>query len=270
MTTALRVCGIPALMTAVALVFLIGCNPPAGQPAKPPAGGEKSSAEKAGAGKAAATPAAADKAAATPSGSAKPVATPTAPLKAGADGWIDLFDGKTLTNWKITDFGGQGKVHVKDGQLIFEIGEGNLTGVTWAGGDIPRMNFEVACEAMRVEGGDFFCGLTFPYNDSAASLICGGWGGTLIGISSFDGYDAANNETAKMKEFENGKWYAIRVRVTAEHIEAWIGDEKVVDAQVNGRKVAVRWEVEPSQPLGLAAYATKAATRSIKVCRLPE
>ena len=48
-----------------------------------------------------------------------------------------LFDGKTLKNWRVTNFGGQGDVKVEDGQIILGIGN-DLTGITWTG-DLPRI-----------------------------------------------------------------------------------------------------------------------------------
>src|SRR4030043_84945 len=119
-----------------------------------------------------------------------------------------LFDGKTLGNWNITDFGGQGKVYVKDGSIYLEQGN-DMTGITWAG-PLIRMNYEITLEAMRVSGSDFFCGFAFPVNDKCCSLILGGWGGSLCGLSNFDYYDAANNETTRFVSFENNKWYPVR------------------------------------------------------------
>ena len=56
------------------------------------------------------------------------------------------------------------EVRVADGKLI--LGTGVMTGVTWTN-EIPRMNFEVELEAMRVDGSDFFCALTFPVNSQS-------------------------------------------------------------------------------------------------------
>ncbi|MDT8302044.1 MAG: hypothetical protein RQ760_11215, partial [Sedimentisphaerales bacterium] len=39
-----------------------------------------------------------------------------------------LFDGKSLGQWEITDFGGQGKVYVKDGAIYMEMGN-DMTGI---------------------------------------------------------------------------------------------------------------------------------------------
>src|SRR5439155_24549174 len=84
--------------------------------------------------------------------------------------WKSLFDGKALGNWKSTDFGGQGEVKVEKGELILETGE-PLTGVTWQKKDeLPRDNFEITLEAIKLKGDDFFCGLTFPVRKSHCSF----------------------------------------------------------------------------------------------------
>jgi hypothetical protein len=184
---------------------------------------------------------------------------------------ISLFDGKTLGNWKITDFGGQGKVYVKDGSIYMEQGN-DMTGITWAG-PLVRMNYEITLEAMRVSGSDFFCGLTFPVNDNCCSLILGGWGGTLCGLSNIDYYDAANNETTRFVSFENGKWYHVRLRVVPNHIQAWLqeeGQEPLVDIDITGRKIDTRAEVDLSQPLGIATWQTAGAVRNIELRKLSE
>ena len=126
------------------------------------------------------------------------------------------------------------------------------------------MNYEIELDAQRVDGSDFFCGLTFPVNKTCASLIIGGWGGGLCGISNLDDNDAANNETTKIREFKNNKWYHIRLRVEPERIQAWIDNDQIVDVNTKDRKINVRFEVEPSQPLGIASYQSTAAMKNIR------
>jgi len=189
------------------------------------------------------------------------------PARAQGEAWQALFDGKTLDGWKITEFSGQDEVQVDDGRIVLPFGYADLSGITWTGA-VQRMNYEVALQAMRVDGTDFFCGLTFPVRDSCCSLIVGGWGGSLVGISSLDRLDASENETTRFMDFENGRWYDIRVRVTATRIQAWIDDDMVVDATLGERRISVRVEVELSQPLGVAAWNTKAALRAIRMRHL--
>jgi hypothetical protein len=181
----------------------------------------------------------------------------------------DLFDGKSLTNWKRTEFGGEGEVKIDDGRLV--IGRGQpLTGVTWNGGQLPKVNYELTLEAQRVEGSDFFVGLTFPVKDKPCSLILGGWGGSLTGLSSINGFDASENETTNFYKFDNGKWYKVRVRVTDTHIQAWLDDTNLADVDHSDKKIGIRIEMELSKPLGLATYNTQAAIRNFKLRELPE
>ncbi|MBT3375669.1 MAG: DUF1080 domain-containing protein [Lentisphaerae bacterium] len=182
--------------------------------------------------------------------------------------WQDLFDGKALGLWKATEFGGTDEVSVRDGCIVLEMGAADLSGVTWTGA-VERRNYELELEAQRVDGDDFFCGLTFPYGETCCSLIVGGWGGELVGISSLDDLDASENETTVFQPFESKRWYRIRVRVTSGKIQAWIDEKQVVDVQPGDRKVGVRAEVEASQPLGIAAWRTKAALRKIRLRSIP-
>ncbi|HMJ63896.1 MAG TPA: DUF1080 domain-containing protein [Candidatus Binatia bacterium] len=189
-------------------------------------------------------------------------AAPTRPTPPGAQ---QLFDGKTLAGWRISDFAGKGPVRVENGILILEMG--TMTGVTYTN-PTPTMNYEISLDAMRVEGNDFFCGLTFPVGKDPCSLIVGGWGGGVVGLSSLDGQDAANNETTQYLNFEKGRWYHIRLRVVPNKIEAWIDNDKVVDADTTDRKISIRIEVEESRPLGIATWSTTAALSNIHVRKL--
>jgi hypothetical protein len=176
--------------------------------------------------------------------------------------WRSLFDGRALGHWKPTPFGGEGEVTASDGVLRIALGA-DLSGVTWQG-EFPRQNFELALEARRVDGSDFFCGLTFPVAKSHCSLILGGWGGGVVGLSSIDGQDAANNATTQVLSFTNGRWYAVRIRVAPDRIVCFLDDEQVVNQPLAGHTLSVRDEVVPSQPLGIATYATTAELRNIR------
>ena len=185
--------------------------------------------------------------------------------KVSTNKWQKLFDGKSLKGWSITDFAGHGEVKTEGDSIILE--EGVMTGITWTN-DLPKMNYEISLEAMRVEGSDFFCGLTFPVGTNPCSLIVGGWGGGVVGLSSLDGEDAANNETTKVVQFVKKRWYKIRLQVEPERIQAWIDGEKYVDVVTTDRRISIRAEVEPSRPLGIASWSTRAALRNIQLRKL--
>jgi Domain of Unknown Function (DUF1080) len=182
-------------------------------------------------------------------------------------GWKDLFDGKTLDGWKSSDFFKPGKVHVQDGAIVMEKGD-RITGATYTRGDFPKIDYEVTLEGKKLAGNDFFCTTTFPVGDSFCSLVVGGWGGRVVGLSSINGMDASENETRREKGFETGKWYTIRIRVTAKRIAAWIDKEQVVDLDAEGLKISTRIECIPSRPFGVAAWDTVGAVRNIRVRKL--
>ena len=178
-----------------------------------------------------------------------------------------LFDGKTLTNWQPSKFHGQGAVTIETGDIILAAGK-DLTGITWSGPALPTTNYELTLQARRLEGRDFFAGVTFPVGDSFCSLILGGWGGTVVGLSSIDGIDASENSTSQSIDFELQRWYRVRIRVTPEKIESWLDDKQIIDLPLKNRQISVRIEVEPSQPLGIASWRTKGALRDIRLRRL--
>jgi hypothetical protein len=175
--------------------------------------------------------------------------------------WISLFDGNSLDGWIVANFGGEGEVRVDDRRIVLDFGE-MLTGITYQR-DFPASNYEVQFQAMRIDGIDFFCGLTFPVGKTHCSLIAGGWAGAVVGLSCIDGRDASENETTKYMNFENGRWYTFRVRVTDDRIAAWIDDGQVVDQRIGDHTMNTRPEMELSKPLGIAAWQTRSALRHL-------
>jgi hypothetical protein len=178
-------------------------------------------------------------------------------------GWELLFDGKTLNGWEITSFGTQGPVQVSEGSIVLGMGDG-CTGVTWKG-DFPLMNYEVKLEAKKLTGNDFFCGMTFPVGESFCSLIVGGWGGPVVGLSTIDGVDASENETRTLKKFEHNTWYNIHLKVDSAKIMAWIDGEQVVDFRPDGHSLSIRPEVSLSRPFGICTWRTTGAVRNIQI-----
>jgi len=188
-------------------------------------------------------------------------------LSAENDGkWRELFDGKTLVDWNVTNFGGEGRVEVEAGRIVLGFGS-DLTGITWKG-EIPRVDYEVKLEARREGGSDFFCGLTFPVNESFCSLILGGGGGTVVGLSSIDGMDASENETSQAMNFDLNKWYGVNLKVTQQKIEVWVDGTKIIDQLLAGHKIGIRPEVDLSRPFGIASWRTRAGLRRISLRRI--
>lgn len=193
---------------------------------------------------------------------------------------LPLFNGRDLTGWKVSEFAGGGEVRVAtlpesvSPVILIEPGA-TLSGITWVGGvaglpaELPKDGYEIRLEFMKVEGSDFACGLTFPVADSHATLVLGGWGGAVVGLSSIDGKDASSNETTQYRSFTPNRWYRVRVRVALPRIEAWLDDEKLFSVDTTGKKISLRHgEIWRSAPLGIATYQTKGAVRAIVMQRL--
>ena len=181
-----------------------------------------------------------------------------------------LFNGKDLMGWKVAkqhDFQRAGKVSVQDQQIILEKGR-PATGIVCVK-KLPRTNYEVTLQAKRIAGEDFFCGLTFPVDQGYCSLILGGWGGGVTGLSNIDNMSAVENETTDFVKFKQDRWYHLRLRVTPSKIEAWVDKRQIVEVETENRKFSIWWEQEPMRPFGIASWNTKAALRDIHVKPLP-
>ncbi|MEQ9067568.1 MAG: DUF1080 domain-containing protein, partial [Gimesia chilikensis] len=123
-------------------------------------------------------------------------------------------------------------------------------------------------EAMRVDGTDFFCGLTFPVKKDPCSFILGGWGGALCGLSSIDGDDASQNSTTTFQTLKKGEWYKVRLQVTDHKIQVWLNEKQIVDQNLKDRKISIRHVVELSRPFGITSFATTAALKNIRLRKL--
>ena len=66
-------------------------------------------------------------------------------------GGTELFNGKNLDGWEVTDFAGGGAIKVKDGEIHMAMGE-LISGINLAHENIPRTNYELEAEAMKLDG----------------------------------------------------------------------------------------------------------------------
>ena len=184
------------------------------------------------------------------------------------EGWESLFDGKTLSGWEIVRYGGEGEPYVKNGMLILPRAvAGLMTGICRVSDSLPENNYTIYYEARRVEGLDIFAGLSFPYGDASASLIFGGWGGIVNGLSSIDGYDASENETTRLFSLTDNQWYPVQLYVTTDSIRATVGNEQVVDIATAGKKIHLRSGLADTG-FTLWTYLSTGEIRNIRIKRL--
>ncbi len=177
-----------------------------------------------------------------------------------------LLPADNLKGWEIIkqyDFKNHGPIEVKQG--ILKLGKGSPASGVRIQGEFPRMNYEVELEARRVAGSDFFCGLTFPIHDTYCTLIIGGWGGGVVGLSNIDTMAAVENETTRYLEVEDKRWYKIVLTVSEERIQVWIDNLEFANVKTREHKFDIWWEQEPARPFGLVSWNTGAEFRNIRI-----
>lgn len=175
-------------------------------------------------------------------------------LLAAAEAW------RVLTT---NPFDRHGEVEVRPGHLAMAAGQ-PATGLGYRG-PVPRIDYRIEIEARRTEGSDFFCGMAFPILDQYASLIIGGWGGGVTGISNVDGMAAVENETTGYTPFENDRWYRIELRVTEALISASIDGGEILQVEVPDRRFSVWIEQEPLLPLGVSTWYSAGEIRKMQL-----
>lgn len=183
--------------------------------------------------------------------------------------WIDLSPHLMPEAWQATSFGGEGEIEFLADAV--ELGFGSpLTGLHWAG-DLPLgPAYQLEVEASRIDGTDFFCGLNFPIGESAATVVLGGWGGALCGLSCIDGLDASMNATRSFQSFEPGESVRLRVEVSARQVRAWLDEEPLFVIERGGAQFELRTEVTPGGRLGISSFQTRARIHAVRWRALKE
>ena len=106
---------------------------------------------------------------------------------------------------------------------------------------MPKTNYEIALEVLKIDGSDFICGLTVLLGASlSVSLWADGWGGTVVAgnLSRTPGECGRTPYIALPEQ----KWFKVRMRVTPGKLEAWLDEKKVVDQVITNRKISLRYE----------------------------
>jgi hypothetical protein len=175
---------------------------------------------------------------------------------------VDVVGTSIPLGFRETEFGGEGLASIAGNHILLEPGV-PLSGVTWTGVP-PEAPYVFEVEFTKRYGNDFPCALTFPVAGSHLSLVLGGWGGTVCGLSSLDGLDASRNETRFVRAFPPGVRTHVRVAVSDEVVCAAIDGVEVVRLALAGRTLGVREELLPSRPLGIASFATAVELHSVR------
>lgn len=173
--------------------------------------------------------------------------------------------------WERAGIADEGSFTILHGAIRLEPGR-PMTGARFAGWQtfkMPLTRYSIEYQAMRVEGDDFFGTVTFPVRDSHVSLIVGGWGGSLVGISNIDDMDANENSTRGNGVFQNNVWHKVRIEVRDDDLRAWIDSKLFVNVSTKGHKLGLRpGDIEKCVPFGFASYTTHAQIRDVVITKL--
>ena len=187
----------------------------------------------------------------------------------------DLFSPALIQKWdeaKMINSGGI--VREADGFTLKD--GGPMTGIvfpSWLKDGMPVADYAINYEAIRVSGSDFFGSVTFPVRDenTFVTFVLGGWGGSQVGISCIDGYDASENTTGSSQRFENGKWYRVRIEVRAKELRVLLDGRPIILTNITGRTLNLRGgEIDKCVPFGVATYGTAGRVRNCVVERLKD
>lgn len=198
------------------------------------------------------------------------------PVEAGEQGlatdtgaeWRVLFDGADLSDWQTGVYGDPPEYELVEGGVVLPQ-TAWLSGLTYTA-ELPRTPYRLEVEATRRYGSDFFLGVTFPVRDAHLTLVLGGWGGGVTGLSCIDGRDASENDTRTTLHFPNGKRQRVVIDVSDERVTASVNGEVAVDRDLlPDEELSLRTEVLASRPLGLAAFATSTTVHAVRVQELP-
>jgi hypothetical protein len=192
--------------------------------------------------------------------------------KAEVGRW-DLFAAPLVEHWreaKIESSGGM--TRETDG---FTLKEGApMTGnvlPTWTEDGLPLTDYAINYEATRLNGHDFFGSVTFPVGkaDRCVTFVLGGWGGSQVGISSIDGYDASENTTGSSQHFEDNRWYRVRIEVTDRFLKVLLDGRLIINTNITGRSLSLRGgDIHQCVPFGFATYGTTGRVRGCVIEKL--
>jgi hypothetical protein len=185
------------------------------------------------------------------------------------DGWVSLFDGKSMKGWKANENKETWKF--EKGNLVCE---GPRSHLFYVGSDKPFVNFEFKAEVMTTPGSN--AGIYFhtryqkdgwpKYGYEAQVNITHGdpkKTGSLYGVVNVSNPPAKDNE-----------WWTQHIIVKGKHIQIKINDKTVVDYTEPENKKATSDQFERRLASGTFALQghdpkSKVYFRNIRVKRLP-
>ncbi len=179
----------------------------------------------------------------------------------------ELFAEPFIDQWKEAAMPKTGGTAREAEGFVLKAGQ-PMTGIVfadWSKQGLPLTDYAISYEAMRTSGHDFFGALTFPVGspERCVTFVLGGWGGSQVGISSIDGFDASENETGSSQHLENDRWYRVRIEVSNRWLKVLLNDRPIINTNITSRTLTLRaGEVVNCVPFGFATYRTEGKLRN--------
>jgi Domain of Unknown Function (DUF1080) len=185
----------------------------------------------------------------------------------GSDGWINLFDGKDLKGWKLSD-SQKSRVHVEDGKIVMAPPTAHLFS------DYQFKNFVLEADVMTTPGSN--SGIYFHTHYQEHGYPRTGYE-SQVNVSHRDPVKSGSlYHFVKLykTEAKDNEWYKQSVIVEGKHIVIKVNDKTVVDytepADISNRK----GEHLGCGSIGLQAHDAKPQCvtyyKNIRIKPLPE
>jgi len=182
----------------------------------------------------------------------------------GPDGWINLFDGKDLNGWKLSDVK-RSKVHVEDGKIVM----GGPTSHLFT--DWQFKNFILEADVMTTPGSN--SGIYFHTHYQASGFPKTGYE-SQVNVSHRDPVKTGSiYHWVKLYETpaQDNKWWKQTIIVEGKHVVVKIDDKQVAD-WTEPADVGNRLEKLGCGSFALQSHDPKSVTyyKNIRVKPLPE
>jgi len=167
------------------------------------------------------------------------------PLVAADDGWVSLFDGKTLEGW--TQKNGTAKYEVVDNTIKGTTSEGSPNSFLCSNKEYDNfeLEFEVKVHDKLNSGvqirsqtkqaatgtgkNDKVGRVNGPQVEIEASGEKGAEAGYIYGEATGRGWLTPPDQLKPHKHFKDGEWNRFRVVADGNHIQTWINDVAIAD-----------------------------------------
>lgn len=183
---------------------------------------------------------------------------------ADKDGWVSLFDGKTLKGWKQRN--GTAKYRVEKGTIVGKTNEGSPNSFLCTlknYGDF-ELTFEVKVDNALNSGVQIRSASKKSYNNyrvhgPQVEIATNGTAGFIYGEALGTGWLSEKAKVDKgTKAFKNGEWNKYRVLAKGKSIKTWINGVPVADTTDNKSKMK-------SGFIGLQVHGIKKGTGPYEV-----